>query len=212
VVNLPAGVCHAGAPVATADLTSADGGPQAEVPPEPRPTPGQAKPAGRALVRVSALLGWLGVLTFLLAVVLAVLPVRDKRPEVYRAATEAKRAESGQKSVYVFRDGSTTLQDCGGPLAFVVQGRTQPTYGGGKTALERAREKEANAHPCTGRVAARLVPAGLLSLATLVLSIVSFFLAYLGRSRARSAGWRRHADPVAAAPVPPNLGGTPSPV
>lgn len=162
---------------------------------------------------MGAVLGWLGVLTMLVAVVLAVLPVQNKRPEVDRAATEAKRAKSGQKSAYVFRDGSTTLQDCGAPFAFVVQGRTQPTYGGGKTALERAREKQANAHPCSYRVAARLIPAGLLTLATLAMSIVAFFLTYIGRNRARVATRRRQADPVSpAAPVPPNLGGTPSPV
>ncbi len=156
-------------------------------------------------MRAAAVTGWLAVIAVVGVVVLCALPVQSKRPEVDQPATAALRRRTGDAHAYAFHEGSGSLQDCGSPLAFVLAGRTQKTYGGGSTALERAREAYANDHRCSDLAAGRLRPAGVLLAGTVALGIASFALTYAGRSRARRvrAAWVPAGAAATGRPAPP---------
>lgn len=163
------------------------------------PVRGSSYP-GRRLVLAGTVIAWMAIGCFAAAAVLASLPVKNQRPELDRPATTIKQRASEKPDVYVFEDGSKTLQDCGAPVIFVATGRLESVYGGGKNPLEKARASYANRHSCSSRVASRLVPAGLLVLSTLVLTGLAGALTLIGRSRSRRA--RSTVAPLSPAPEP----------
>ncbi|WP_421117963.1 hypothetical protein ACE2AJ_11130 [Aquihabitans daechungensis] len=111
--------------------------------PAPAPTPTDARPAPRGLLRATAVIATIGVVVALLGLVLLLRPV------------------------------STPTQDCGTSLAFLLDGRVNEfvSESDPPPGVTAAEAKANNDEPCRDRVAERTKPAAVLLGAGLVAAI-----------------------------------------
>jgi hypothetical protein len=141
--------------------------------PQPQPQPGAGTDEGGTdtapgaplaksrTERIGTAVAWSVPVLFLAAVVISLVPVRNGR-----------------------------VQDCGTPVAFVAQGRTEAQLPdvdrpGQKdsppTSFTEAEYRDAAEHSCRDRVAPRMVWAGALTLAALVLGLGALVATVVGR-------------------------------
>lgn len=109
------------------------------------------------VIGVSTVMAWVALACVVAAVVLFVVPV------TVRVHSDTRNRE-------------ITAQQCGAPVAFLVDARTDSPV----ASLDRQELAAFNRRPCSAAVADRAVPGGALLLAAFVVGITAFGLAWIG--------------------------------